>query len=401
MIDTKTGNGKTILISAFDNILAHIGRSILIANALRDKGYRVVFAGGGPYFKLVMDYGFETLPLAHLDNVTIIKSFRRLFLGVGLWTEDRLDEFIQDELQMYDVLKPDLVLHDTRPTIPISARIAGIPCVSVTNAYLTWYGTNSWRIFSPLLNPFLEPIRRYLVINPHNRIRRKYGLPKTRPREMMYDGDLILLADVPEYAPTKNLPNNYKYIGPLPWEPESPLPSALEEIRQDRPLIYFTLGSTGLPHLFQGIIEQLRGTDYQVVITTGWQIEPSQLEPLPANIFATTYLPGKKMMRRSDLVICQAGNGTTYQALGAGIPIIGMPTHGEQWQNASLLESHGAGFAIKPAEIHKIKPAIEQILKNGYYKKNAARFKDIIAKYDGPRKAAELIHEFANSNGSK
>jgi MGT family glycosyltransferase len=400
MTDILTGNGKTILISAFDNILAHVGRSVLIANALRDMGYRVVFAGGGSYFKLVKDYGFETLPLAHLKTEIIIKSIRRVFLGVGLWTEDRLDEFVRDELRLYDELKPDLVLHDTRPSIPISARIAGIPCVSVTNAYLTWYGTTSWRIFPALLNPILEPIRQYLVIKPHNRIRRKYGLPKTRPREMMYDGDLILLADVPEYAPTNNLPDNYKYIGPLPWEPDSPLPSNLEEMRPDKPLIYFTLGSTGLPQLFQGVIEQLRGTDYQVVITTGWQIEPSQLEPLPTNIFATTYLPGNKMMGRSDLVICQAGNGTTYQALGAGVPVIGMPTHGEQWQNASLLEAQGAGFAMKPAEIHNIKPAIKRILDNGYYKKNAARFREIIAKYNGPQKAAELIHEFVNQNGS-
>ena len=398
MTHAPIGNGKTVLISAFDNILAHVGRPLLIAEALRDMGYRVVFAGGGSYFKLVEDYEFETYLLSSLDNETIIKSIRRTFLGVGLWTEERLDAFVQDELRLYEALKPDLVLHDTRPTIPISARVAGIPCVSVTNAYLTWYGTTSWRIFPPLLNPFLEPIRRYLAIRPHNRIRRKYGLPRTRPREMMYDGDLILLADIPEYAPTKNLPDNYKYIGPLAWEPDSPMPPHLEGVNSNSPMIYFTLGSTGLPQLFQGVIEQLRGTEYQVVITTGWQIKPSNLEPLPTNIFVTTYLPGKKMMGRSDLVICQAGNGTTYQALGAGVPVIGMPTHGEQWQNVSLLEAQGAGIAIKPADLNDIKPAIERILDNGYYKKNAARLQKIIEGYNGPQNAAGLIQNFINEN---
>jgi MGT family glycosyltransferase len=214
---------------------------------------------------------------------------------------------------------------------------------------------------------------------------------------MMYDGDLILLADVPEFAPTIDLPGNYRYIGPLPWEPEVPMPSKLDAFPPDKPMIYFTLGSTGLPHLFRGVLEQLKDTNYQVVITTGWQIDPSSLHPLPDNAFATRYLPGNKMMRRSDLVICQAGNGTTYQALGAGIPVIGMPTHGEQWQNMSLVEEKGAGIAIKPKELHNIKPSIEKILTNGHYKENATRMKKIIARYNGPRKGAQLIDEFINS----
>jgi UDP:flavonoid glycosyltransferase YjiC (YdhE family) len=219
MISQESGGGKTILISTFDNVLAHVGRPILIANELRDMGHRVVFAGGGAYFKLVEKNGFETVPLAHLDKETLIRSIRRFFMGVGLWTEERLDKFVQDELRIYKEIKPDIVLHDTRPSIPISARVAGIPCVSVTNAYVTLYGTTSWKIFHPLLHPFLEPLRRFLVIRPHNRIRRKYGQPRTMPREMMYDGDLVLMADIPEYAPTINPPDKYKYIGPLPWEP--------------------------------------------------------------------------------------------------------------------------------------------------------------------------------------
>jgi len=398
MMSQESGSGKTILISSFDNVLAHVGRPLLIANELRAMGYRVVFAGGGANFKLIEENGFETQPLAHLNKETLIRSIRRLFMGVGLWTEERLEEFVQDELRIYKEIQPSLVLHDTRPSIPISARVAGIPCVSVTNAYTTWYGTTSWRIFHPLLHPFLEPLRRFLVIRPHNRIRRKYGQPRTRPREMMYDGDLVLMADVPEYAPTHNLPDKYKYIGPLSWEPNIPLPAEFSDLNPDKPLIYFTLGSTGLPHLFRGVIDQLKGSEYQLVITTGLQIKPSQLEPLPENVFATTYLPGNQMIETCDLVICHGGNGTTYQALGAGVPIIAMPSHGEQWQNAALMEEQGVGIVIKPVDVGDIKFAVDRILSDGYYKRNAFRMQKIINHHNAPRKAAQLIHAFMNSN---
>jgi UDP:flavonoid glycosyltransferase YjiC (YdhE family) len=211
---------------------------------------------------------------------------------------------------------------------------------------------------------------------------------------MIYDADLILLADVPEFAPTVNLPKNYKYIGPLPWEPKIPIPSEVNDIDLERPLIYFTLGSTGAMQLFKEVIKQLQNTEYQVVITTGWQLAPEDLAPLPQNIFATTYLPGIEMMKRSDLVICQSGNGTTYQALCAGIPMICLPSHGEQWQNASLIEAQGTGIALKPEAIHQIKPTIENIMHNGFFKENALRMKNILSRYDGPRLGAQEIHQF-------
>jgi UDP:flavonoid glycosyltransferase YjiC (YdhE family) len=100
------------------------------------------------------------------------------------------------------------------------------------------------------------------------------------------------------------------------------------------------------------------------------------------------------MMESCDLVICQAGNGTIYQALGAGVPIIAMPSHGEQWQNAALIEEQGVGITLNPVDLGEIKSTIERILSIGYYKKNAVRMQKLISHYNGPQKAAQLIHEF-------
>jgi UDP:flavonoid glycosyltransferase YjiC (YdhE family) len=330
-------------------------------------------------------------------------------MWVNIWNVEFLDQSIQDELRLYEKLKPDLILHDTRPSIPISARLARLPCVSITNAYLTLQSVAPWRVLPPLLHPFLEPLRRYMSIKPHNEIRRKYGQPPTRIRELAYEADMVLLADIPEYAPTRDLPDKFHYVGPLVWEPAMPWPAELDEFLgrnqvspkkpgfSGSPVIYFTLGSTGLPTLFREIVEQLRDTEYRVVITTGGLFQPADLGPLPDHFYATAYLPGNEIMQRCDVVICQAGSGTIYQALGAGVPIIGVPAHGEQWQNVWLMKRQGVGTGIKPQQMPKIKQVIERVLNTPSYKENAVRLQKLLADYDGPRTAAQLIHEHLSS----
>jgi UDP:flavonoid glycosyltransferase YjiC (YdhE family) len=234
---------------------------------------------------------------------------------------------------------------------------------------------------------------------------------------MTYDGDLVLMADVPEYAPTRNLPARYHYVGPLVWEPAMPWPAELDEFLSARnpvsmekpgfsrqkpgfpgsPIVYFTLGSTGQPALFGTIIEQLRDSDYRVIITTAGLMKPADLGALPDNFYATTYLPGIQTMRCSDLVVCQAGSGTIYQALTAGVPIIGVPAHGEQWLNVWLMKRQGVGTGIKPQQMPKIKQVIERVLNTPSYKENAVRLQKLLADYDGPRTAAQLIHEHLSS----
>lgn len=390
----------TVFIFPFGHVLSHVARCLMIARGLRESGCRVLFGGAGRYLELPRQEGFEIRPSVEVDYGHFLARVRRPLAGVGAFTEELIGRMVEDELRLYREVKPDLVLYDLHPSAAISAQVAGIPHASVVNAYLTRYSATEWVSFPPLLRMVLEPLRRRLNAAPGNRVRRRYGLPPVRPWANLYNSDLVLMPDIPEFAPTRNLPEHMHYIGPLIWEPDGELPAAVGRAQQDHTVVYFTLGSTGFPHTLRTVINGLRDNQRNalfrglyVVISSGDLADPADLDPLPDNFYVTRYLPGSQMMRHCDLVICHGGNSTVYQALRAGVPVIAVPTHMDQRLNAELLINAGAGAIVRPEEADKIGPVAQEVLSNPSYKENAVRLQKVLAGYDGPRAAARLIHQ--------
>ena len=81
-----------------------------------------------------------------------------------------------------------------------------------------------------------------------NRIRTRLGLRKLYAYEHE-EGEIALLADVPQFNPTGRLPPHVRYIGPLTWHNTLPRPACIDSLRADRTTVYFSLGSEGLEEL--------------------------------------------------------------------------------------------------------------------------------------------------------
>ena len=82
--------------------------------------------------------------------------------------------------------------------------------------------------------------------------------------------------------------------------------------------------------------------------------------------------------------------------MSKGVPIIGIPTMHDQEFNMQRIEDMGIGIELSEL---KFKPshlvnAVETILTEKSYKENALKYELILAEYDGPRMAAQLIESF-------
>jgi len=119
---------------------------------------------------------------------------------------------------------------------------------------------------------------------------------------------------------------------------------------------------------------------------------------IPENFFVTDYAPGSKILEKADVVVCHGGNGTVYQAMTQGVPIIGIPTFHDQEFNMQRVEDLGIGIELSERKFtpSHLVAAVEALLSEESYKENALRYKQILAKYDGPRTAAQLIESFIN-----
>src|SRR5262249_45511834 len=183
------------------------------------------------------------------------------------------------------------------------------------------------------------------------------------------------------------MPENYRYIGPITWEADLPEPAWLQRLDPSRPTLYFTMGSTGDAQFFDEAIRVFGDTEYQILITTGGLAD---LGSVPSNVFVEQYAPGKALMNAADVVVSHGGNGTIYQALSSGVPIIGFPSIFDQEINLQRVCALGAGLRMWRSEYDAktLKRAVEQVLGEPAYRTRCQELARRIAYMDGPRRAA-------------
>lgn len=385
-LPAPAASGKTIVVFCLSAVMAHVVRPLEVGLALRDLGYRVIFAGDGQPLELARRAGFEVRPLPEIDLEWAMARMEQE--PHVLHPVERIEQWVQAELALLKELRPVAILDDGRLTGGISAALAGLPRISITNAYVTPYAVNGL-LERPL--PGLPSILRPGTEQPYNQVRQKYGLPPLDNALFLFSGDLNLLCDIPEYAPVRDAPAHYRYVGPLTWSKAETPAGWLDCLAPRRPTLYFTMGSTGPTESFRVFIETFKGSTYQALITVGGRARLEDLTPAPPNFHLVRYAHGDGLADRADAVICHGGNGTTYQALRAGKPIVAWPQLADQWWNARRQAELGVGVTLPAPTPEALQEAVRKVLDNSAYREAAGRFRRLLAGYHGPQTAAQLI----------
>ena len=406
------GNKTTILCIPYTHTLSHISRPLLVAEVLREMGYEVVFAGESPKVRFIQQKGFDVISLYEPSPDILFGNIRKGKLR--FLSDSEIERMIEVDIALYKEVKPDLVLTDGRFTAPISTHITGLRHVAIVNVSSTEYralpyisffqwipewlikrDTGLWKILD-LLNLKLEMFVFDNVMRIFRKLSKRYGLKKTITATNCLTGkDITLLADTPEYFPTRNLPENYHYIGPITWQSNMTPPAWWPpQVKND--LIYVTMGTTGLGDFFRLAYDLFEDGQHTCVMTTGRQ---SELMPtIPGHIYIEEYIDGDLVMEACDAVVCHGGNGTIYQALLHGKPIIGIPTIPDQAYNMRRVEALGVGKSVTWKEFYSnpkiLLDAINAILTNRSFAENARRMQTILKNYQPAKTAADIIERY-------
>jgi UDP:flavonoid glycosyltransferase YjiC (YdhE family) len=401
-----------ILAVPYSHTLSHLSRPLLVAKKLRDKGYELVFGGESPKTTFIKQESFKVLPLYEPDPDELFGNIRR---GKLRFISDvEIERMIEADLSLYRDVKPDIVLTDGRFTASISTHIAGLAHAAIVNVSSTEYRAlpyipffdwlperlikrdkRFWKILDSL-NLRLEMFVFDNVMNIFKKLSKQYGIKKMVTATNCLTGkDITLLADVPEYFPTKNLPKNHHYIGPITWQSNLSPPAWWPPQVSDK-LIYVTMGTTGLGDFFRLASDLFKGGRYTCVMTTGRQ---SELMPtIPGHIYIEEYIDGDLVMEACDAVVCHGGNGTIYQALLHGKPIIGIPTIPDQAYNMRRVEALGVGKSVTWKEFYSnpkiLLAAINAVLTNPCFAENARRMQSILKTYQPAKTAADIIERY-------
>ncbi|BCA55723.1 hypothetical protein W02_28630 [Nitrospira sp. KM1] len=400
---------RRILFVAESVSLAHVARTVALARTLDPELYDLHMACDPRYLPL---FGSLHPTLHHIRSITSEQFQERLRTGSPLYSSDELRAYVSEELRLLADLNPHAVVGDFRLSLSVSARVVRIPYLTVTNAHWSPYAPSRYVVPELTMTDRLgvragqwcfDLIRPLIFVQQSwalNNVRREYGLPSldyTLPH-VFTDADETLYADLPKLVPTFDCPAHHHYIGPVLWSPPT-RPSWWKGISKDRPIVYVSLGSTGPHDLLNTVLETLEVLGLCGMVSTAGKPAPSSI---PDHVFLSPFVPGLEAAERSALIICNGGSATVYQALTAGIPVLGIPSNLDQFLMMEYAARAGTGAYVRPREaaVQDLAPILHDLLTDPEYRSKAETFKGLIRSGDGCTSLDAILRRRLNMNSN-
>jgi UDP:flavonoid glycosyltransferase YjiC (YdhE family) len=345
---------RRVLFVTENITLAQVVRLASLAAGLPKERYEVHFACSD-FDPLIFDgLELERWPLYTIDRE---QGFKSLAKGERMYDVKTLERYVADELRVLDEVKPDVVIGDFRLSLAVSAPLRGVHCGSLINAYWSPYALREkWPVPDhPIVRLVgAERAEKYFpqalpkvfghFAAPLNQLRKRHNLPEFPSlSEQLCFGDSVLYPDVPELCPlSPDAPASHHFLGAVQWSPRVGAPRL--EGDPALPLVYVTLGSSGDVAALPTVLAGLDGLPIRGVLATAGRGAPTRV---PSNFQVTDFVPGELLAAQALFVVTNGGSSTGYQALAAGVPVLGIPSNLDQYLAMQAITRAGAGVALR------------------------------------------------------
>ena len=167
-----------------------------------------------------------------------------------------------------------------------------------------------------------------------------------------------------------------------------------------RPIVLISLGTSSFnrhPQFFRDCALAFADLPWHVVLTLGGGVQPEELEPLPANVEAHTWVPYSQVLGHASVFVTAAGMGSVLQSLHCGTPLVVVPQHGEQRVNAQRVVELGLGRRLEMAEVtgEVVRDAAIAVGADPEIRRRVDRMRDDIGAAGGAARAADFVEELA------
>ena len=95
----------------------------------------------------------------------------------------------------------------------------------------------------------------------------------------------------------------------------------------DRPVLLISLGTSfnDHPDWFRTCVRAFADSPWRVVLTLGSRVDPRELDPLPPNVEAHSWLSHFAVLKHARACVTHGGMGTVTQSMHWGVPMVTVP----------------------------------------------------------------------------
>ena len=361
--------------------LVSLGHEVLYYsyNMLKEK-----IEATGAKFISCDDYNMEE-KLSPADSVRMGKDLA-FSTKILVDTTLALDEMVCEEMEK---MRPDCIVADSMAIWgKCVAMKLGIPFVSSTTTFA--FNQHSAKIMKQSIWQILKMIFSMGKIqNDIKRLQAK-GYPINNVLDIIQNSDSVdtVVYTSPEFQPaSETFSDKYVFVGPS----IRPAVSQIEKTHEK--LIYISMGTVVNNNVkfYHDSIKAFANTNYQVIMSVGNLVDMKEFENLPENISVYQNVDQIAVLSKADVFISHCGMNSVNESLYYGVPLVMYPQTPEQGGVANRVEQLKAGIFLKKSNAANICNAVETLLNNEEYRKNAQCISDGFKKCSGAKGAVKKI----------
>lgn len=290
-----------------------------------------------------------------------------------------LDEKVSEKVKE---LSPDIIVSDSVAYWgKLTAMKYNIPYVSSTTTFA--FNNQSSRYMKQGIGELFKMIFTMPKANKHIKRLRDKGYPVKSIIEIVQnsnDTNTIVYTSKYFQPCAETFSDKYHFIGPS----IRPVEKAVEKTAEKT--VYISMGTVVKnEEIYRSCIEAFKGTDYQVIISTG--TNSCNFGSLPDNIQVYESVDQMAVLSIADVFITHCGMNSASEGLYFEVPLILCPQTPEQGAVAARTAELGAGVLLDSYGKDDIKKAVETVLNDAKYKEAAKKISESFKSAGGAKEA--------------
>ena len=232
---------------------------------------------------------------------------------------------------------------------------------------------------------------------------RTYNVTPFTAQEMFLGMEPLNIVFIPkEFQPGgETFDKRFVFVGPSiqPRPDTSNFP--LDKLTEQTTL-YISLGTVfnNQADFYNMCFAAFKDEPWQVVLSTGTNVDPAALDPIPANFLVSPQVPQLEVLQHASLFVTHCGMNSTMESLYYGVPMVSVPQMPEQMMTARRIQELDLGRLLdkNTLTVESLHSTVEQVMTNASYRANAKTMQQHVRNAGGYKRAADAIMEFEQSH---